>query len=112
MIGALLSLKWFGKKSWVQSLIFWVAYLIVLAIVSSLLYMYVSPTGSILGLVVGFAVFMALAHYWYKYQWVASFKLFAFAFVIDMVIAVILFGILAIVVPDWWSSVFPLSALL
>lgn len=104
MIGTILSLKYFGRKTWTQSIIFWVVYLIAGAIVSSILAGITS--GAVVGgLVVSAAVFILLAHKWYKFPWMESLKLFAIAFVLDIVIVIILVAILfaaiGFTMPDW-----------
>ena len=111
MIGTILSLHYVGKKKWIPSIIFWVGYLIITAVISGLLYT-VLPTASFLGIVIGFGAFMILAHYWYKYDWRMSFKLFVVAFIIDFVIAIIIVAILAIAIADFWVTLFPQASLL
>ena len=92
MIGALLSVKYAGKKSWSQSLVFWIVYLIAATIAT-----YLIP----LGIIVAAAVFLLLAHYWYKFTPFDSLKLFAIAFIIDVILVFILFMVLAISFSDW-----------
>jgi len=46
------------------------------------------------GLIVSAAVFILLAHYWYKANWINSLKIFAVAFVIDLIIMYIIMTVL------------------
>jgi len=111
MFGTILSLHYIGRKRWIPSIIFWVAYLIVTAVVSGALYT-IAPTVSVMGLLIGFAVFMALAHYWYKFPWEISLKLFVIAFIIDFIIAIILVAVLVVTLPEFWGWVFPQAGIL
>jgi len=87
MIGTLISMKYIGKKSWSQSLVFWLVYIVATAILSSIVN---------LGIILGAVVFILLAKYWYKMDWFLGIKTFAVAFVIDIIIAVVLVGILLV----------------
>ena len=104
MIGTILSLKYFGRKTWMQSIIFWVVYLIAGAIVSSIL-AGITAGAVVGGIVVSAAVFIFLAHKWYKFPWMEALKLFALSFVIDIVIVlllvVVLFAVIGLTMPDW-----------
>ena len=100
MIGALLSIKYLGKKSWSQSLIFWIVYLVATIIATSIIS---------LGIIISAAVFILLAHYWYKFTPFDSLKLFAIAFIIDIILLFILFMVLAStgILDQYFENLFP-----
>ena len=120
MFGSLISMKWIGKKSWKDAGIFWIVYLVSVIIVGGILSGFLVPNmptitddmtqdeiieamkpyqtemaiyGSI-SIVITVGIFLALAHYWYKFNWFDSLKIFAVGYVLDIVIAVVLFGLL------------------
>lgn len=105
MIGTILSMHYVGKKNWTMSVVFWVVYLISMAIVSAILTA-VAPTWKIVSIVVSAAVFILLAHKWYKFDYMNSIKLFAIAFVIDIIIVYVIFaaivGFYGILLPGWF----------
>ena len=96
MIGAILSMKYIGKKSWIQSVIFWVGYIIIAMIANTML----SSSGMYIGLLVSVAAFVLLAHYWYKFNWEMSFKLFVVAFIIDIIIVMIIVALIGVTFID------------
>jgi len=118
MIGTLLSMKFIGKKSWKDSAIFW-AVIFVIGIILSFIVsgvLIASLIGSIptngaepdmsamTGLVVGAfvliillalvraVIIILLAKFWYKFPWIEAIKIWAVAFVIDIIISYILSG--------------------
>ena len=88
MIGAIISVHYVGKKPWLQAILFWFIYFILMMAISfSLLGILLIP---FIGILLSVLVFCALAHYWLKFPWIMALKLFAVAFVIDILIAFIL----------------------
>ncbi len=79
-------MKYIAKKTWMQSFVFWLVYMVIMAIVGSV---------GVGGLLVGAVAFVALAFYWYKIDWMLGLKTFAIAFVIDIIIVIILVVIFA-----------------
>jgi hypothetical protein len=103
MFGTAISIHFLGKKRWMPSIIFWVVYLVTMAIVSAILTA-VAPQWVMVSIVVSAAIFILLAHKWYKFSWINSVKLFAVAFVIDIVLMYIIMSIvvyLGITLPTW-----------
>lgn len=94
MIGAIISLKYFGKpkKTWGQALVFWLVYIVAAAVLASLVPM---------GIVGSAVVFILLAHYWYHFNWFMSLKLFAIALVIDIIIVIILIVLFTAAIFAW-----------
>jgi hypothetical protein len=90
MIGAILSMKYVGKKPWIASIIFWVGYIIA-AVAGAI---FTTANIPVLSLIISVGVFLALAHYWYKFSWEMSFKLFVVAFIIDLILVAIIAAIL------------------
>ena len=91
MIGAIISMKFIGRKPWLISILFWFVYLILM---SAIVF---GTTGLLpipfLSLALSILVFCALAHYWLKFPWIMALKLFAVAFLIDLLImAIIIFA--------------------
>lgn len=72
-----------GKKTWVQSLIFWAVILIIGVGLSM-------ANIGILASLAGILVFILLAHYWYHLSWIWSVVVWAVAWVIDMIIIYII----------------------
>ena len=87
MIGTILSMKFIGKKTWLQALLFWIVYIVAAAVISSIIPM---------GIVIAAVVFILLAHFWpmYGLNWWEALKVFAVAVVIDIIIVAIIFAIL------------------
>lgn len=83
MIGAAVSMHYFGKKSWGKSIIFWAVVLVCGIAAASILQ-------ATLTAIAGAAIFIGLAHYWYKLNWIKSIVLFAIAFIIDLLILMVL----------------------
>lgn len=85
MIGALISMKLLGGKTWLQSLIFWGVILVI---------GFALGTGAVaLGLMttlLSILIFILLAHYWYKLPWLRSIIVWVVAFVIDFAIMLVL----------------------
>jgi len=96
MIGALISMKFLGGKTWRQSLIFWAVILII---------GFALGAGAVvLGLLVtliSIAVFIGLAHYWYHLPWMRSIIVWAVAFVLDWVIVFVLVLMLGLSFLTW-----------
>jgi len=107
MIGSLLSIWLVGKRPFLQALIFWFIYLFVMFIISFLL----TTSGTILGmfsLLISIGIFVALAHYWYKFPWLISLKLWVIAFAIDLLISfIIIVLILSFVSIPFVDNLFP-----
>lgn len=110
MIGALLSMKFVGKKSWKDSAIFWIVYIVVGAVIANILYTAI-PQLATVSLAISAAIFIGLAHKWYHIDLWSSVKLFAVAFVIDIVIAFILIAILFATLQPIIESMMPGSQL-
>ena len=82
MIGAIISMKFLGGKTWLQSLIFWAAVLIIgFAIAAANI--------GILATVCSVLIFILLAHFWYHLSWIWSIVVWAIAWVIDVIIVFI-----------------------
>ena len=130
MIGTILSLKYFGRKGWKDAIVFWLVYLVAGAILSSIvlgaagaafgidaqniddmdedeMQDYVNANTGNLGIlgvlstIISVGLFLALAHYWYKYAWFESLKLFAISYVIDIIIVIVLVMVLFGAVVAW-----------
>jgi len=102
MIGAILSLHYVGKKNWIQSIVFWITYIIAGAIITAII-----PATGVLSLILAALIFMSIAHYWYKFNWQISFKLFAIAFFIDIILTLVLVAILFGLIGLEWTELFP-----
>jgi len=97
MIGALISMHYIGKKRWYKpleqsALLFWAAMLIIGITIG---YLMINVQIAYLATALGVIIFIALAHYWYKLNWIFSIATWAVAFVIDwfiMYIIIMLFG--------------------
>lgn len=99
MIGAIISMRYIGKKTWMKSIMFWLVYLVVMVILSVAV-----PFLMVLGILIGAIVFIALAHYWKEYAlsfWNAL-KVYAVALVIDLVIMAVVFSALLAYMP-WYE---------
>lgn len=105
MIGAILSMKYVGKKAWIPSIIFWLVYFIAMAIVGAVLTAIV-PTWTMISIAISAAVFIALAHYWYKIALFESLKIFAVAVVLDLIIMLVIVAALVayigLTLPEWF----------
>lgn len=75
-------MRFLGKKTWVQSLIFW-AVILVIGFALGLANL------GILATVCSVGAFILLAHYWYHLNWLWSIVVWAVAWVIDMIIVYI-----------------------
>ena len=107
MIGTLLSVKFIGKRSWMQSIIFW-AVALVAGIIATSAVTFILPTFALAGTVVGIAIVLILLHYWYNFPWNKAIVIWVVAFVIDIIIAAILIGALfAYLGPDWLTPYIP-----
>jgi len=85
MIGAIISMKFLGKKKWIQAIIFWAVILIIgFAIGSGAVQLGIFAT------LLGIGIFILLAHYWYHLPWLLSIAVWFVAFIIDMIIVYIL----------------------
>ena len=113
MIGAIISLRYVGKKPWIASIIFWVGYIIAAAVAGAIVAFANIP---VLSLVISVGVFLALAHYWYKFSWEMSFKLFVVAFIIDLILMAVIIAVIitaiGLTLPEIFESLFPASFLL
>lgn len=108
MIGTILSMRYFGKKSWLNSIVFWVVYFIIAAVAAYALSA-ISVEGGIIGFVIAIIVWFVLAHYWktYNFAWPVVLKLFIIAFIIDVIIIFVLIQIWTMVgytFPEWFPS--------
>jgi hypothetical protein len=98
MIGSIISMKFFGKKGWKDSLIFWFIYILATIIVSAII--------PVIGVVLSAAVFIILAHKWYKFNIGMSIKLFIISFIIDIIILMVLFVFFAVSIAFLIPSIF------
>jgi hypothetical protein len=109
MIGTILSMHYIGKKNWAMSIIFWLVYLVSMAIVGAILNV-VLPTWTLVSIVVAAIVFIVLANKWYKFNWMNAFKVFALAVVIDVIIVFVILSVLiaflGYALPTWLSLPF------
>lgn len=83
MLGSLFSMKLIGKKTWMQSIAFWVVILVIgflLGIVFSSVHIAYLLT------VIGCITYVMIAHYWYKLRWIQSIASWGFALIIDWAI--------------------------
>ena len=103
-------MKWIGKKGWIPSGIFWIAYILIGAIVAGL-FTTMLPEFFYAGAIAQILVFMGLAHYWYKFKWEQAFKLLIVAWIIDIIIVIVIVGIIlaffGIALAGIWSSLVP-----
>ena len=90
MIGSLLSMRFYIKKPWMQSIMFWAVYLIIGIFVGSMIITQL-PTAMMLigGILISFVIFMALAMYWMGIDQKRSIIAFIIAYAIDYVIGMI-----------------------
>jgi len=100
MIGSIFALKFFGGKDWNTAIKFCIAY-VVLAMVILLGIYYISPTTDVtywivLKMVIIVAVFFAIGKFWLKLNTPILIRVFIIAFIIDMVIAFAIYGVLSI----------------
>ena len=89
-----------GGKPWMQALVFWVVILIIGFALTT--------TASYLGILItvfSVAIFILLAHYWYKLSWVKSIVVWAVAFFLDFVIIYLLFMMFPAIVRYWYMPV-------
>lgn len=92
MIGSILSMKFVGHKSWKASIVFWIVYFVAMMLIGAATAGYIEYAG----LVVSAIVFILLAKYWYKFNWFDSLKIFAVAFVIDIILIYLIVAVLGI----------------
>lgn len=111
MIGTIISMKVLGKKSWWQSILFWIVYFVAMVIITSIsisaLYLSGGLTGIdnpeevmaltsgvvvlfLLMIVMSFVIFYSLARKWYKLKPFDVLKVYAVAIFIDIIISAIL----------------------
>ena len=101
MIGAIVAMRYVGKKTWWESLVFWIVYIAIVGVLTAML-MGIFPY---LGLIVGIGVFIGLAHLWYKIPLNLAVWLMIVAFVIDIVVAVLLAGAVVAMIGTGWTTV-------
>lgn len=108
MIGAIVAMRFVGKKSWWESFVFWAVYLAVVGILTFML-MGIFPY---LGMILGIGVFVALAHFWMKFPLNEAIWLLVTAFIIDIVITFILAGaVIAAIGAQWATTLMPTAQL-
>lgn len=97
MFGSLISMKFIGKKPWIQSLGFW----IIILIINMALSIGATKIG-ILVTILGVLVFICVAHYGFKLTWVLSIVVWFVAFVLDLIIVYILFLVYPDIINLWY----------
>jgi hypothetical protein len=97
MIGALLSMKFLGKKPWIQALGFW----IIILIINMALAIGASKIGIMITLL-SILVFILVAHYGFKLTWILSIVVWFVAFIIDIIIVYILFLVYPDILSFWY----------
>jgi len=91
MIGSIIALKFIGKKTWVESLFFWLVYLGANALLGGII-INNYPSSSIFLLLLSAVIFVSLAHHWFRFGWETAFKMFIVAIMIDLAISFVLIG--------------------
>jgi len=58
----------------------------------------------VLSIIISVSIFLIMAHYWYKFNWWDSIKIFAIAYIFDIIIVLVLgflfFGIAILLMPE------------
>ena len=101
MIGAIVAMRFVGKKTWWESIVFWIVYIAIVGVLTAML-MGIFPY---LGLIVGIGVFLGLANFWYKIPLNQAVWLMIVAFVIDIVVAFILASAVVAMIGTGWTTV-------
>lgn len=99
MIGAFLSMKFIGGKTWLQALLFWIVILVIGFALSTQHYLGILITLASIG------IFILLAHYWYSLSWVKSIVVWFVAFIIDIVIVYLIVLVFPTIVRYWYTPI-------
>lgn len=93
MIGALLSLKIYGKEPWTRALMFWAVYLVIGLVFGSAVIGFIPTTEATFilaaGIIFSILVFVGLAMFWFKYNRTKALIAWAIAYAIDYALGMI-----------------------